>query len=82
MMLFISSFFLPPFTTHAKKGKKKKKKKKEGKKTTSAIVGTRARRWGGRWGRGGVRRREKGAKAGINTALIDSTRTHAKLHEE
>lgn len=36
----------------------------------------------GRGGEGCERSREKGGKAGINTALIDSTQTHAKLHEK
>lgn len=33
-------------------------------------------------GEGCERSREKGGKAGINTALIDSTQTHAKLPEK
>lgn len=51
-------------------------------KKNSAIVGTEGGE-GWRDGReGGERSREKGGKAEINTALIDSTRTHAKLHEK
>lgn len=52
------------------------------KKKNWAIVGTEG---GEGWndGREGEERScEKGGKAEINTALIDSTRTHAKLHEE